>query len=274
MIVAKHGRSWQKARYDADKTNARSAESETAVKSPVPYVAEPGHVLEVSLLGSADLAYWRQQLTREALAPIQSEGRAQILVIAAEMTFNGIHFTEISFSILVTGELAGRPRETVFLVQSFGTSRLFVFFEKWMFRTPFQHGLCSLSVSAPVSIGLGQKSRALFRAEMGTDSPGTNREVLRDGEDAWEGPILLPGSGRPGSLFFGKANGRVREFAFVPGVDSLAIYPATDGGVFQALGESNFKPLRWRVRQNGNHGRSKTYPRSHEVVSRFYKAEA
>ena len=51
----------------------------------VTYAAEVDHVREVSLRGSADLAYWQARLNDADLTPLASGGRAQILIIAAGM---------------------------------------------------------------------------------------------------------------------------------------------------------------------------------------------
>ena len=42
------------------------------------YVAKVSRVREVSLLGSADLAFWRERLKTEDLVPAEREGMAQV----------------------------------------------------------------------------------------------------------------------------------------------------------------------------------------------------
>ncbi|MDB6031367.1 MAG: hypothetical protein JWM16_1705 [Verrucomicrobiales bacterium] len=46
----------------------------------VRYVAEPKHVEEVSLRGTADLPFWQDRLKREGLVPAERQGRAQVLI--------------------------------------------------------------------------------------------------------------------------------------------------------------------------------------------------
>jgi hypothetical protein len=57
------------------------------------------NVNEVSLLGAADLENWRRRLEPEQLEPVAHEGRAQLLIIAADAKFMGLRFRELSFSV-------------------------------------------------------------------------------------------------------------------------------------------------------------------------------
>ena len=47
------------------------------------YVASLSNVLEVSLLGDAELAFWKAYLSGTDLAPVESEGRARVHVSAS-----------------------------------------------------------------------------------------------------------------------------------------------------------------------------------------------
>ena len=49
----------------------------------IKYVVNVPHVQEVSLYGSADWDFWREQLKPEGLTPRDNEGRAELLLIAA-----------------------------------------------------------------------------------------------------------------------------------------------------------------------------------------------
>jgi hypothetical protein len=52
----------------------------------VKYVAELTHVREVSLRGTAEMALWKNRLMKEGLVPAEQDGRAQIMISAADMT--------------------------------------------------------------------------------------------------------------------------------------------------------------------------------------------
>ena len=156
------------------------------MNSRVRYIAEPTHVREVSLLGTADLAFWKEYLAKEGLAPATRVGRAQILVIAASMKFRGVRFTEVSFSVLVSGQDGGAQQHRVFLIQAFNSCRLFAFCERVLFATPYLHGDCRIAVIPPVFIELKIRHEVAFRAELHADSSGGARQPARGGEDSWE----------------------------------------------------------------------------------------
>jgi len=63
------------------------------MSTPVKFVAALKGVREVSLLGTADLPYWRQVLAKEGLVATERDGAAQIMVVAAD-DFAGSHFAK------------------------------------------------------------------------------------------------------------------------------------------------------------------------------------
>jgi hypothetical protein len=232
----------------------------TAVK----YVADLKHVREVSLLGTADLAFWADRLRKEGLVPAEQDGKAQLLVIAADAKFLGVRFRELSFSVLVSGHGHG-----AFLIQAFNSSRLFAFCERAFFSTPYYHGDVRVSAAFPASIELTAGGGAVFRARMqGASAPGEG--LARGGEDGWEGPVFLPagrhGKGRPGNLFFARIRGHTRAYPFLPSGDSLTVRPSADSGALQALADSHFAGMEWAVREDATHAKSKTYKRSESLL--------
>src|SRR4029079_4652040 len=102
---------------------------QTARSSPITFAADIQPVREVSLLGSAGLNFWKQRCENEGLTPIEREGKAQLLIIAAAMRFKRIRFRELSFSVLVRRE----QKEAAFLVHAFNTVRFFAFVERSLF---------------------------------------------------------------------------------------------------------------------------------------------
>jgi hypothetical protein len=52
--------------------------------STIRHVARLARVREVSLLGTADLAFWKARLQAEGLVPAEAGGKAQVLIIAAD----------------------------------------------------------------------------------------------------------------------------------------------------------------------------------------------
>jgi hypothetical protein len=62
--------------------NERPYETDDGIR----WAATLPHVREVSLLGTADLAFWRDRLREEDLAPLDRDGKAQVMLIAADST--------------------------------------------------------------------------------------------------------------------------------------------------------------------------------------------
>src|SRR5262249_27784132 len=138
----------------------------------VKWAAELAHVREVSLLGTADLPFWQGRLEAEGLRPAARDGRAAVLLIAADARFMGIRFREMSVSVQVVPPEGGALRDAAYLVGAFNSSRLLAFCERVFFSTPYRHGDVHLSASLPASIRVADKGGAGFRAEMGTGTPG------------------------------------------------------------------------------------------------------
>ena len=81
----------------------------------IKWAAELAHVREVSLLGTADLAFWRDRLRKEDLVLTERDGRAQILIIAVEGRFWGVRFHELSFAVLVSRHEEGTQQDACYL---------------------------------------------------------------------------------------------------------------------------------------------------------------
>jgi hypothetical protein len=247
------------------------------MNTSVKWAAELSHVREVSLLGTADLAFWKDRLQEEELLPVESDGQAQLLLIAADSKYLGVRFRELSFSVAVSRPDEGVRQEGAYLVRAFNSCRLFAFCERAFFSTPYYYGDVRVSASLPASMHLVKKGEAVFAAEMGVDASGLGREPSRCGEDGWEGPVFLPESrrrkGRHGNLFFARLRGHTRTYPFLPSRDSVAIRLSPDSEVLQALRDSHFVAKEWVVREDATHAKSKTYQGT-EVFPGVTQAEA
>src|SRR5947207_14645228 len=107
--------------------------TDTSVK----WAADLAHVREVSLRGTADLAFWQDRLAKEELAPAADDGHAHLLIIAADLKFIGVRFREVSFSVLVERRGEGTGSDAAFLVRAFNSCRFFAFSERVFFSTPY-----------------------------------------------------------------------------------------------------------------------------------------
>jgi hypothetical protein len=54
------------------------------MKEEMKWAAELSHVREVSLLGTADGAFWTQRLRDEDLSLAHRDGKAQVMIVAAD----------------------------------------------------------------------------------------------------------------------------------------------------------------------------------------------
>ncbi len=222
--------------------------------SAVKFVAELEGVHEVSLGGTADLDYWRRQLAPEGLVPLEREGRAQILIVAADATFRGLRFQEMSFSVLAARADA-QDQQGAFLVQAFNSRRFFAFCERWWFKTPYGFGQVKLHCGLPGRIRLAEGDNTMFQAQM----RGT---LIDDGtvedEYGWEGPVYLPTRSRP-RQFFACIRGMTLEVPFRPDLDSFSIALSPRARVLRQLLDSGYKPIEWQFRPTAYHAKSKTY---------------
>jgi hypothetical protein len=236
----------------------------------VKWAAELMHVREISLFGTADLAFWKDRLQKEDLVPVASEGKAQLWIVAADSKYMGVRFAELSFSVLVSQHEKGTRRDGAFLVQAFNSCRFFAFCERTFFATPYEHGDVRVEASFPACIQLRKGGEDVFRAAMPSDASALTRKPSRSAEDGWEGPVFLPrrgrGNGRGSKLFFARVQGHTETYAFLRDKDSIEIRPSPGGGILQALFDSDFSAHEWAVRLNATHAKSKTYQQTDWVI--------
>lgn len=239
--------------------------------TPIRYIANLKHVKEVTLLGTADLGFWRDRLSEEGLAPIERGGKAQILIIAADMRFRGIRFRELSFSVLASRKDQGSKQDGAFLARAFNSCRWFAFCERWLFSTPYRHGEVQVSPSLPAFIQLARDGEALFRAEMDAETSAAGRRPSRSEEGGWEGPVFLPdrerGRAGRGRLFLARIAGPTLTYPFLPSRDMVTIRPSLGSEILQALADSGFAGKEWAIREDASHSRSKTFAWSCDPAS-------
>jgi hypothetical protein len=239
----------------------------------VKWVANLSHVREVMLLGTADLAYWKDRLREEKLEPVERDGQARIMVIAADLKYWGVRFREVSFSVLVRPYEDLTRQNAAYLLGAYNSLWMFAFVERVIFSTPYNYGDVRVSASSPALVHVVQNNEVVFRAEMAADGGGPGREPSQVGEDGWIGPVFLPekhrflpekhrGQGRSGKLFFSQVRGETRTYPLMPAQDVVAIKRSTGCEVLQALSDSHFAAKRWNIREDAAHAKSKTYKRT------------
>jgi len=224
------------------------------------YIASLDQVLEVTLQGSADLAWWRTQLQPEGLFPTpDTRQRARIWISGASSRFRGIRFRELSITVHVSREEGATTADGLFLPQAFNSSRLFTFFERHWFHTPYVHAGVEVAAN-PYRMSAWAGSEILLETSL-------NASGQRDAEPArmesWEGPIYLPASGTSsGALrrhFFACLAGDTISQSFMPERETLTIHRVTQFPVLGWLLDSGFHAEAWAIRANARHARSKTF---------------
>lgn len=227
------------------------------------YVAEPRNVREVSMRGTADLSYWQHRFKLSRLAPVMSKGRAQILIISAQMRFMGLRFSELSISVFVSDRSRPDRADSVFLVQAFNTQRAFAFCERALFSTPYQHGIVKVGHQLPVSVQLETTRFGSLRAEMGANPSDSPRVPSRSDDEGWSGRVFLPNRGSnpfdSRRYFHAKTTGRAHVYAFDSQVDTLLHDSLPPGSPLLPLRDSGFEVDEWIVREDAIHGKSRTF---------------
>ncbi len=216
-------------------------------------------VVDVSLLGTADLSYWQYALKAEQLEPIEHEGNAQILIIAADAKYMGLRFRELSIAVFARDVSGLTNLSGSFLIRAFNSRRSFAWVERTIFKTPYYFGDISVQWETPLIQLKFPSVNFEVRSGQGVKMNSDRMQVL-----CWHGPVFLPS--KPGTaaakskLFFAQVIGATEEFAFYPTCDVLTL-PESAEHPFQVLRESGFRPTKWWVRPSAQHTKSKTYSR-------------
>jgi hypothetical protein len=238
------------------------------------YVATLSRVREVSLVGTADLTFWKKQLGPANLAPAEFDGNARILVSASYATFMGLRFQEFSVCVLVpppAERAEGAWPDAAYVLRGFSSRRFFAFCERALYSTPYRHARVRVSASFPPSVELAARGEGTYRAAMRAGAGNGPREPSRSGNDGWSGPVFLPErgakTGGAGKLFFANIQGHTRAYPYLPSRDELEITSSAGANVFRLLIDSGFAGQEWVVREDATHAKTKTYPAQDALAS-------
>jgi len=238
------------------------------MNTTVKYIATITNVREVSLLGTADLDFWKDHLKQLDVYLAVRDGKAQLLISALDSKYKGIRFRELSIGVYVCRHKNGAAQDGFYLAHTFNSSRLFALVERTCFSTPNHYGNIHVDDQLPASIHLLKNKDAIFRAEMSAETCVSNREPSHSEYNKWEGPIFLPANDRGrndrGKLFFAKVGGHTHFYPFSSSKDVVAITPSPGHPILAWLIESSFSGKEWIIRRNATHARSKTVRRNSE----------
>ncbi len=228
---------------------------------PAPYIAELHDAQEVTLVATADLGFWRDQLQEENLFPHDRHGQAELLISAVSSRYRGVKFKELSIGAFVSDRPDGTSRDGFYLASAFNTSRLFSFIERFCFQTPYRHARIEIGAQSSPSFKLIAGAVTLLHAEKSAVS-----SAARTSQETWEGRIYLPRcrtrKSAQGKLFFARISGHTEAYSFAPASDIFALNPNGPAAIRWLL-ESQASGVEWHIRRQATHARSKTYDRPH-----------
>ena len=207
--------------------------------------------MEVALYGTADLAFWREQLARESLFPLNVNGKAEVLISVPHLLWKGVRFNELSISIGVSAREDGGTPDGFFLPHAFNSNRLLAFMERMFFQTPYYYAEVQVSEQIPARFAVKHGAETAFKGRMIGKRDPVRREV-----EHFEGPVHLPG----GKYFTARISGLTDFYPFSD-EDVLSVNGVRET-VFGWLRASNFIPLEWRIRGDAVHGKSRTFRRN------------
>jgi hypothetical protein len=101
------------------------------------YVARIRGVIEASLAGQADLAFWRAALEPEGLVPFDAGGQAELLISATSLTWKGLRFRELVVNVSVGSGGDEARIGGFFLIHAFNSMALLALAERRLFKTPY-----------------------------------------------------------------------------------------------------------------------------------------
>jgi hypothetical protein len=235
------------------------------------YIAALSNVSEVSLVGAANLAFWKAHLSDAALTPVESDGKARLLVSASAAKFMGLPFAEFSVCVLVVPPVDRGWKDAAYLVHAFNSRRFFALVERVLYSTPYYHGRIGVTAALAPSVEVCADDGGTYRAALRTGAGESPPEPSRSAAECWNGPVFLPGRrgnrGIASHVFFAKLQGLTRAFPYAASRDTVEIASASAGSVFQMLIDSGFEGREWIVREGAVHAKSRTYPALKAIAS-------
>lgn len=227
------------------------------------WAARLSGVREVTVVGTAELGYWRERLRGEGLEPLESEGRAVVQIIGAEGRFLGLVFREVSFSVPVKSRHPELGSAGAYLLRAYNSRRFFAWCERTLFSTPYDFGTCEVVAGeGRPHVRVERAGTELFTAEFGA---GGDRVVLRSGVEGFCGPVYLPRNsavdGTEGRFFVAEVRGETTVSEFDSARDRVEVCVPGAGHALEPLVESGFVATEWQVRLSAEHAKSRTMQR-------------
>jgi len=216
-------------------------------------------VRELRLIGRADLAYWRDQLRGEALAPADVEGGAEAVLAVTSARWLGRRFCECSLSVSISRDPAGSTRDGLFLAQAYSDVAAFAWVERNLFGSPYRHARIAFDSAPAWGVEMQGPTGEAVRARMG---PAALVGIAPLAED-WRGPLVLPRlpGKSAGQYFRARLAGTARYAPFVHERDGFRIDEGAPDSAWAVLNASGFEPHTWRVCDDALHARTASFAR-------------
>lgn len=223
------------------------------------YIAEVRGSREVTLFGVADVRFWEEKLAGESITLAREAGQARVMITAVASRWMGISFSELIIGLQTAADPQGAFPAGLFLLTGYNTSRIFTWFERNYFHTPYRVGNVHVPSEQPRGFELQLRKQAVIVAECRAREPATTEEIN------WEGPVFLPRVLSPqhpqGCYYQVRLSGTTEIFPFRTAADAVHIKSSDDEPILSWLSESGFQGDEWHVRSKALHARSKTYQR-------------
>ena len=217
------------------------------------YAAIIDNVHEVALWGKANLIYWKNYLKTFDFCPYNENDSASVIISALNSKFKGIKFSEFSASLKISFSKEGSTDDGYYLIQAYNSIRFFSWVERKIYKTPYYPGKIFLNNTIPAKLTLESGGSKLLESGMESD-----RTLIEEKQELLDCKIFIPGNGGR-NYFHASLGGLTDTFNFTSG--DTFIIAENAGGVWKLLIESDFTPIRWKIRNNAFHKKSKTFKR-------------
>lgn len=223
---------------------------------PTKYIAQLNKVRELTLLGAAELSWWRDYLAEEELEPIEVDGQAQVIVTGLDSQWMGIGFRDLSVAVAARYQ-SGLTPTGFFFARAFNASRFHAGFERWWFHLPYSRRAVRVELGTTSSMHLGQEPDLDLLAELGPREP--SGESAPPQEMGYTGPLFLPKGRTKRRWLMVRIHGLTSTFDFDADRDRFEIRSDFADPIFAGLRASRFRGIQWHMRRSATHARSKTF---------------
>lgn len=205
---------------------------------PTKYIAQLKKVRELTLLGAAELSWWRDYLAAEELEPIEVDGQAQVMVTGLDSQWMGIPFRDLSVAVAARSP-SGLSADGFFFARAFNASLFHSGFERWWFHLPYSCRAVRVELGTKASMRLGHEPDVDLFAEMEPREPS----VEPPQEMGYTGPLFLPKGRTKRRWLMVRIHGLTSTFDFDAERDRFEVRSDIADPVLAGLHASRFRGI-------------------------------